>query len=120
MPEDVPTNFESPVTFTPNSNVWSVADIFRLSSGETVVAGNAPMNEQPQAEPGSRWQLLQDDVPLVEFEASHPRMPGQDKSVWTVSTTDPFKLPGDEQASIKAGRVKLRQAGGRTEPQARE
>lgn len=103
-----------------SSKAWAVADIFRLSSGETVVAGNAPVNEHPQAEPGSRWQLLQDDVALVEFEASHPRMPGQDKSVWTVSTTDAFKLTGDEQASLKTGRLKLRQAGERTGPPTRE
>lgn len=85
---------------------WKVADIFRLSSGETVVAGKAPVNEHPQAEPGSRWQLVQDEVVLLEFEATHPRMPGQDKTTWTVSTTEELKLSEYGQA----GRLLLRQA----------
>ncbi len=92
-----------------SSKVWPAVDIFRLSSGETVVAGKSPWNEQPQAEPGSRWQLLRDDVPLIEFAASDPRMPGQDKSVWTVSTIEPIRLSEDEQASLKDGRLGLRQ-----------
>ncbi|GMU56414.1 MAG: hypothetical protein AMXMBFR33_55600 [Candidatus Xenobia bacterium] len=103
-----------------SNKVWPVEDIFHLSSGETVVAGRAPLNEHPQAEPGSRWQLLHDDILLVELEASHPRMPGQDKSVWTVSTTDPVQLSQDEQASLKAGRLKLRQASEPAAPSAGE